>query len=279
MTGGARSDGPGRFVTCQTYMQDGQERLWQSRHHRKSLSRDLQMAELDLSLLLRALFMPRQINWWIGGGFAIGALLFVAGSVMSFLPGAFLSVTGANLVYFLGSLFFTTAAGLQLFQSANSGEFKAEQGARLRGPVVLIGWKPKDIGWLSSAAQFVGTLLFNANTLDALIGGGNWLWQDLTIWGPDVAGSLLFLISGYLAVTETCHGWWRWQPRSLSWWLVMINLSGCAAFMISAFFAFVAPSGGDPDRVTLAVAFTLVGAVGFLLGSLLMLAEGTASEA
>jgi hypothetical protein len=43
--------------------------------------------------------------------------------------------------------------------------------------------------------------------------------------------------------------------------------------MISAFFAFVPPQQPMFDAMTISVVFTLVGALGFLTGSLLMLLE------
>jgi hypothetical protein len=103
----------------------------------------------------------------------------------------------------------------------------------------------------------------------------DWWQQDLAIWVPDFAGSILFLASGYLAFIETCHAHWAWKPSSLSWWVVFINLLGCAGFMISACFAFVVPGSPNMDVVNLATAFTLIGSVGFLVGSLLMLPESS----
>ena len=106
---------------------------------------------------------------------------------------------------------------------------------------MLFGWRPHDIGWLSRALQFIGTILFNFNTFDAMIPSLNWFQQDLLIWVPDIVGSILFLASGYLAFIETCHAHWAWNPRSISWWVVFTNLLGCVGFMISALFAIVLP--------------------------------------
>ncbi len=139
--------------------------------------------------------------------------------------------------------------------------------------VVLFGWRPRDIGWLSCALQFLGTLLFNLNTFDAMLPGLDWLQQDLAIWAPDFAGSLLFLASGYLAFIETCHAHFAWRPHNISWWVTLANLLGCIAFMISAVFAFVPPQSPSFDTAAFATLFTLIGATGFLIGSLLMLPE------
>jgi len=99
------------------------------------------------------------------------------------------------------------------------------------------------------------------------------LQQDLAIWVSDFEGPVLFLVSGYLAFGETCHTYWAWQPRSLPWWITFTNLLGCVAFMISAFFAFVPKEAFHFNAALISVFFTLLGAVGFLAGSLLMLPE------
>jgi hypothetical protein len=106
-------------------------------------------------------------------------------------------------------------------------------------------------------------------------GGGGWLRQDLTIWGPDIVGSALFLIAGYLALIETCHGCWAWLPRELAWWIVMVNFLGCIAFMASACLAFVPPGGIVASIVIISTGFTLVGSLGFLTGALLSVPEST----
>lgn len=220
--------------------------------------------------------MPGELNWWIGIVFALGALLFMAGSVLSLAPVVVqefsLTANTVNAIFFAGSIPFTTAAYLQLFQAANAREFMP-LGASAPRRTVLFGWHPHKIGWLSCALQLLGTLLFNVNTLDAMIPGLNWLQQDLEIWVPNFAGSVLFLASGYLAFAETCHAHFAWKPASISWWVTFANLLGCVAFMISAVFAFVPPEPFGFDALTISVIFTLVGALGFLIGALLMLPE------
>ena len=272
------SVGPWPFITRRTYrLPDRTRVVWRSRVHRKGLPRAGPVhAGAVAAALLRGLWMPGQLNWWIAVIFALGASLFMVGSVLSLAPGLArvwsLDTDAINTTFFAGSIPFTTAAYLQLFQSANAGEFSLH-GIRRTRRVVLFGWRPHDIGWLSCALQFPGTALFNLNTFDATLSGLDWLQQDLMIWAPDVAGSVLFLLSGYLAFVETCHRHFAWRPDSISWWVTFANLLGCLAFMISAAFAFVPPQSPDFDAAALAALFTLVGAAGFLVGSLLMLPE------
>jgi hypothetical protein len=223
--------------------------------------------------------MARSLNWRIAVIFALGSSLFLLGSTLGLAPGLAqawaIDSDGINPMFFAGSIPFTTAAYLQLFQAANAGEF-SPHGIEETPGRVLFGWRPHDIGWLSCAFQFLGTLLFNVNTFDAMLPGLDWLQQDLAIWAPDVAGSVLFLASGYLAFIETCHAHFAWHPQSISWWVTIANLSGCGAFMLSALFAFVPAQAPGFDAAGLARLFTLVGAAGFLIGSLLMLPESAA---
>jgi len=278
--GWSESSGPCSFRTRRIFLRsDGSRLVWWSRHHRKSLRPPWEREALAAgSLILRCLWMPGELNWWIGTVFALGSFLFGLGSLLCLLPELAaawsIDVRATNMIFFSGSIPFTLAAYLQLFQAANSGDVSPETGARVP-PVrrILLGWEPRNIGWLSCAAQFVGTLFFNLNTFDPLIPGLTPAAQDLIVWTPDLFGSVLFLVSGYLAFAETAHAWWRWEPGNISWWVTFTNLLGCVAFMLSACFAFVPTQGPDPTAAFLSSAFTLLGAGGFLAGSLLMLPE------
>lgn len=263
------SAGPRPFVTARHYRYLGQHHHWNSRGHRRGLVHSFRP--------YAQVWRPERLNAWIGWGFVIGASLFALGCILALVPSlpASLKLSGAdvNSVFFVGSIFFTSAAYLQLLQAANCGAPAAQYRPDKK---LWIGWKPKEIGWLSSFLQFIGTVLFNINTFMAIRAPGNWLFQDLTIWVPDVLGSILFLLSGYLAFIETCHTFWAWHIRRLSWWIVAVNLAGCVAFMVSAIYAFVPASGALDSMVHASVVWTLLGAVCFLAGAGLMLLEGRA---
>lgn len=139
------------------------------------------------------------------------------------------------------------------------------------------GYKPKDIGWLSSALQFLGTLLFNISTLAGALTGLSVLALQVWVWVPNFVGSVLFLASGLLGYAEVTHSWTAVFPKKLSWWVVAINLLGCVGFMVSAIAAFVFDSGDALDG-TLAALTTLSGALCFLLGALLMLPESATTQ-
>lgn len=276
--------GPAPFVTRRVYLHaDGTRRTWSSRHHRKSLVAPEKAGPWIFSrLLLRSAWMPRELNWWIGTVFALGSALFATASVLSLAPALAermsLSATAVNGIFFAGSIPFTTAAYLQLFQAANAGSPSQDRIRRTR-PVRLIGWQPQNLGWLSCLLQWIGTILFNFNTFDAMIPGLSWYQDDLVIWIPDFLGSILFLLSGYMAFAEVCHGYWAWRWSRLSWWVVFINLLGCIGFMVAAVLGVFLPGGESALAVNLSLAFTLQGAVCFFIGSLLMLPETALEEA
>ena len=203
--------------------------------------------------------MPEKLNWWIGLIFAVGATLFAVASLLSLFPAVAkkLSLNSAAAgTFFAGSIPFTIAAYLQLFQAANA------PGHSKKSSLHFFGWQPQNIGWLSSALQFVGTLLFNVNTLNGLLDPSGWMLQELVIWSPNVLGSVLFLASGYLAFIETCHRHWAFRPSDLSWWVVAINLMGCISFMLSALFGVVLPQP-IPGWENASLVFTFAGALFF----------------
>ena len=223
----------------------------------------------------------RPLNRWIGILFALGSSLFALGGVLVLFPVLAqrwsLDATAVNAVFFAGSIPFTTAAYLQLFQAANVRPSDPAPDAGRRREAWL-GWRPGEIGWLACALQLAGTLLFNLNTYDAMATGLDWLQQDMLVWSPDMVGSALFLAAGYLACIETslATGWW--QPDRLSWWVAAVNLVGCLAFMISAVLAFVPVSSAGATWIVAATWFTVIGAVAFGVGALLLLPGHTAAR-
>ena len=177
--------------------------------------------------------------------FAVGSTLFAIAT----LPGLS-AIAGAglvNLLCFVGSWFFTTAGWMQLV---------------LSGPALRIGW-------LSAAAQFAGTILFNIST-------GASLWAHAVkperrlVWAPDFVGSLAFLVSGALGVVAVTAVVGIFELKSRDWQAEWINMVGCLAFGVSAVAAFVTKSGVTEDAL-LANVGTFVGALCFLVAALLIL--------
>lgn len=263
--------GPAPFVTFRAFLHRGRRVIWRARQHRKGLS--------ALPGAGAAPFWQTPAwNWWTGAIFAVGSLLFMLGATLSIVPNP-LAAWQVGAVFFAGSIPFTTAGFMQNFQAANAGAFSLDPPATTAPRRVrLIGWKPGELGWLSTVTQFAGTVAFNFNTFDAIDPPPAWYVQDLTIWVPGMIGSVLFLVSGYLAFMETSHGWWSWRPRDLDWRIVSVNLLGCVFFMTAGVLAYV-PRGPEPGWIAVAAnAHLWLGALCFLIGAVLMMVESAQSD-
>jgi hypothetical protein len=141
--------------------------------------------------------------------------------------------------------------------------------------------------------QLVGTVFFNFNTADAMIPGLSWREEDLFIWTPNMLGSACFLVASYLvasylvasylvasylvasylAYADVSHGAASLAPRSISWWIAIINLAGSVAFQISAVDSVVGPAAASPAMLFWSTLLTAVGAVCFLVGAYLLIPE------
>ncbi len=263
--------GPWPFITRRSYRLAGRRIVWQARQHRKGLAR----AARALENAPVPFWQTQGYNWWTGALFALGSLLFMTGSALSLLPADIApAATPINIVFFMGSIPFTLAGYLQHFQAANQSAFTLDPNdATAPRRISLLGWHPHSAGWLSTFCQFIGTVAFNFNTFDPLVAGAGWEAQDLAVWLPGMVGSVLFLVSGYLAFVETAHGYWSWRPRRLDWQIVFINLLGCVAFMAASTLAYV-PRGGEAGWIgDLANVLLGLGAFGFFLGAALMMRE------
>jgi len=220
---------------------------------------------------------PQRLAWWIAILFIIGSACFAysgfASNWPNTLPPGLADTHLINRIFFIGSLFFTSAAGLQWLEAVN-GDIAdlPTSGAPSARHWRWWAWKPRDAGYMASLIQFIGALLFNLNTGDALLSGLNWRGEDLLIWVPNMTGSLCFLAASYLALMEIAHGWWSFKPRQVDWWIVIINLGGSVAFLIAAVYGFFPPSP-QAGWVWDANLWTLVGALCFFAASYLMIPE------
>ena len=89
------------------------------------------------------------------------------------------------------------------------------------------------------------------------------------MWRPDIYGSTLFLVASVFALLAVGAPGVPLRPWSavIAW----INMVGSIFFMASAIGSYVLPKTGELVDQPLAVGGTLLGAVCFLLGALLML--------
>ncbi len=258
---GGRPGGIGPFVTfVERVRPDGVAARWESRDHRKHLQ--------GASAAGSTWWAPRARGWWIAVLFAVGSLLFALGAV----PG-YASAVGTrwdSVTFFIGSLFFTSAGFLTYREAVDAGP-RAPGAARRR----FFVFQPRRIDWWATAVQLAGTVYFNVST-------GNALRVDLTaqaanehVWRPDAVGSICFLVASALAWFEVCHGWAAWRPRTWSWWITLANLIGSVAFGVSAVAGYINPATGQLHNAERSNLGTLIGAVCFFAGALLLLPERT----
>jgi YrhK-like protein len=201
---------------------------------------------------------PRQVSrevWdrWIAVGFAVGSACFFIGPFPGFVE--LVGVGADGVVFFAGSVFFTLAAGLEL-----------------REATLRLGRWASDPSWWSAAIQFVGTLLFNVDTFDAMQSSLSSEQEDRLVFAPDLVGSACFLVSGVLAYRVAAgprlpHPATRDRP----WRMAAVNLVGCIFFMISAIASYVVPSSGSMLDLAAANWTTGLGALCFFIGALMLL--------
>src|SRR4051812_12668301 len=238
--------GPGDFVTAVDYRRsDGTVVHWEARAARKARSPGTR---------------TRGMTWWTGLLFAIGSACFVVGPVT-----AYAEAVGAELdalTFFVGSLFFTTAGYLTYLQVIRQGGHR------------WLGWMPHSLGFWAAAVQLVGTLYFNVTTFAGLFDVPTDL-ENRIVWRPDAVGSVCFLVASAIAFAEAGHRWWSWRPGQRDWHITALNMWGSIFFAVSAVGAHV-DSAGSLTSVQLANAGTFLGAVCFLIGSILMMPEGGA---
>jgi len=253
----------GAFVTSETFRRpDGRLVTWSSRVHRKrgrgSFSGSTWWA-------------PHALAWWIGVLFIVGSACFAVGALPGYL--AWVGYEADALTFFVGSLFFTSAALLQHIEVAVAPR-TAGTVERSVGPPRL-GIEPRRIDWWAVAVQLVGTVYFNTTTFAALAHDLDAQQARRLIWTPDALGSICFLVASELAFAEVGHRLVSWMPRRRDWQITALNMAGSIAFGASAIGSFVLPKTGAPASVWLTNMGTLVGAVCFLVGAVLLLYERT----
>jgi hypothetical protein len=222
----------------------------------------------------RHLWAPRRLAWWVAVLFAIGSALFALGGVGATwpqsVPAWLRNGSVLSWIFVVGAIFFTSAAWLQWLEALNGDVADAlRDGARRRWR--WLGWRPRNLGYLASAVQLVGTVMFNFNTVDAMLTGLSWEEEDLLVWTPNMLGCVCFLVASYLAYAEVSQGAVSFATRSVSWWVTVANLLGSVAFQLSALYSFAGPE--PAGAVFWAGFYTAAGGVCFLVGSYLMIPE------
>lgn len=261
------------------YRDDSRTYLYTSRRMRKGLD-DLLVDKHRNSLRhpfhqLSSLFtyQPKTLTWWIGVLFMMGASGFVVASIVSLNDDSSVSDFTKNLTFFIGSLFFTAAAYLQYLESINADITNSEHFTKDKKNWVWLAFRHKNLGFLSSASQLMGTLFFNLNTFNSLYFSFTFLQEDLFIWMPNMIGSMLFIMSalfGWLEVSRDKH---VKSFRSLSWWIIWINILGSIFFQLSAIKSYVLLNSGELIGPEALLEYTLYGAICFLIAAYLLNVE------
>ncbi len=199
-------------------------------------------------------------------GFAFGSLAFAVGVLLS-LDGA-LNPAAAGWTFFLGSVLFTSAAALQLVMSA--AELPEPEPAAERRWARLA--RPRTTDWTASAIQLVGTVEFNVTTLRAALdAAGTGSASASMVWRPDAIGSVLFLVSSAIALAPEVRRRRHSHARDRSWAIAALNMLGSIFFGLSAIGAYVSPTTGELLSARWSNGGTLLGALCFLAGALLLL--------
>lgn len=237
---------------------DGSVARWGSRRHRKH----------QTTAAGATWWAPRARGWWIAVLFATGSLLFALGSVPGY--GSAVGARWDTVTYFIGSLFFTAASFLSYREAVDAAPTALNPARRQ-----FFVYQPGRIDWWATAVQLIGTVYFNVSCAVAMAADLSARAAHQHVWRPDAIGSVCFLASSMLAWYEACHGWAAWRPRSWSWWITLTNLAGSVAFGIAAAAGYVNPVTGQVHNAGGANTQTLIGAICFLIGALLLLPERT----
>jgi hypothetical protein len=208
----------------------------------------------------------RLVNGVAATAFLLGGSLFALGAALAQAGAEF---TACATIYLVGGALFSTggyASVVQVVNEPSGGLAEADSAARWRW------WsrEPRRLQWLSAVALFAGTIVFAINLVDSFIEGLGPTGVDRLVWGPDMVGCALFLVSGHLAMAGISGGFWRvWRRRDLGWWIVAVNQLGSVLFMVSAVASFVRPSTGDALATGIANWGTLTGALCFAVAGLM----------
>ncbi len=207
---------------------------------------------------------PRDPEWRITVLFIVGSALFALGSFPPYSQLVDGRIVGITFV--IGSLFFTTAAITAAVQVIDEDR---NDGTRTRW------WSDSRVSRLRWAAviQAAGTLLFNLNTIDAMIMTFDVEETNRLVWAPDFLGCIAFLVASHLY-------WWDTRRRrdgdgnethGSEWWSSLLNYVGSVLFMASAIASFTLETTGEVVNIAIVNTGTFLGALCFLVGSYVLL--------
>ncbi len=220
----------------------------------------------------RLAWTPGDFEWRITALFMAGSALFALGSFPPYSQLVDGRVVGITFV--IGSIFFTTAA---ISAAVRVIDEDRNDGTRTRW------WSESRVARLRWAAvvQAAGTLLFNVNTIDAMITAFDVEETNRLVWAPDFFGCIAFLVASHLY-------WWDTRTRGSGdgnethdseWWSSLLNYVGSVFFMASAIASFTLETTGEVVNIAIVNTGTFLGALCFLVGSYVLLPPASSKVA
>ena len=209
------------------------------------------------------------ISIWISILFMVGSFFFASAAFLSFDFLYNFQAIDINILYFIGSIFFTAAAYCQYLESINFDITHPSHIDNRHTAWFWWRWRPKNMGYISSLTQFIGTILFNISTFVAIFSNLSIEAENLFVWIPNMLGSILFLTSSFFAYLEIYHDTKIKIFRNITWWIIWINIFGSIFFQISALYSAYTVDI-DPNMIFIATLTTFLGAVCFFVAALLL---------
>jgi hypothetical protein len=215
---------------------------------------------------------PHRRGWRIAALFMAGSFLFALGSFPAYAQVVDPGTVGITFV--VGSIVFTTAAFSAFIEEINRPDPVKEPASRTR----FWAWLPHRVLWWAAGVQLVGTVLFNVNTIDAMIESLDIEQTNRLVWAPDLFGSTAFLVASHLAWLTICRHMWCVRRDDVDWWIAALNYVGSIFFMAAALASFTLETTGDVVNTTIVNTGTFLGALCFLLGAYLLLPAGSGGD-
>jgi hypothetical protein len=264
-----RVEGAGWFTTAITWHRgDGSSVRWESRAARRRGRlelRDASGAAIGVAraepVTVRRLY---RINLVAAVAFVLGGSLFSLGALFAQVGiGAARTV---DLVYLVGGVFFSVGGYATTLQAAN-----APTGIDQDDSLTSTRWhwwefRRHNLGWVSAAVLFLGTLLFAISLVAAFAENLTVRQSNTWIWVPDMLGCVCFLVSGHLALLEVCHGRIGVRTHEIGWWIVAVNQFGSVLFFLAGLAAYTRPATSTALDLGIANWGTFAGALCFVAG-------------
>ncbi len=218
-----------------------------------------------------------QANLLAATSFTLGGSLFALGALMAQLDLG--TVRTVDVVYLVGGVFFSLGGYVSVLQATNAPTEIDEQGSLGAARWRWWGPRPDNLGWLSAAVLFAGTLFFAVSLVAAFASDLTARQTNSWIWLPDVVGCICFLVSGHLALVEVGDGRIWGVVNDLGWWIVGVNQLGSILFFLAGLAAFTRPATSTAVNAGIVNWGTFAGAALFAVGGVLQALDRPAPRA